>query len=167
MEQKDFNREFAAMLTGDKAAFTNIYTEIKTPVFTVIYRVVGRRDTAEDVMQELFLRLLRHKTDGPVHNPRAYIFKMAHNMALDEVRKRECDELSEDISDKTDIAEISCSRLDIESAMARLSTQERETVALHLTAGLKFREISDIQGIPLGTVLSRYNSAVKKLRQML
>ena len=167
MAEKEFDLKFAAMLTGDKAAFTDVYNEIKKPVFTVIYRVVSDRDKAEDVMQDLFLRLLRHGVNSPVKNPRAYIFQMAHNMALDEVKKKESEELSDEMTDGTDVFDISCVGLDIESALARLPLPERETVSLHLTAGLKFREIAKMKRVPLGTVLSRYNSAIKKLRRML
>ena len=167
MEEKVFNGKFKAMLAGDKAAFAEIYNEIKTPVFTVICRIVGKRDDAEDVMQDLFLRLLRHGVSSPVKNPRAYIFQMAHNMALDEVKKKESEELSDEMTDGTDVFDISYVRLDIESALARLPLPERETVSLHLTAGLKFREIANMKRVPLGTVLSRYNSAIKKLRRML
>lgn len=167
MDQKDFNMRFAAMLTGDKAAFTDVYNEIKTPVFTVIYRIVGDRDKAEDIMQDMFLRLLGRGVDSPVQTPRAFLFKMAHNMALDEVRKKTSDALDDKMPDGSDVAETLCSRLDIDSALARLSIAEREAVTLHVSAGLKFREIAKIQNVPLGTVLSRYGSAIKKLRRML
>lgn len=167
MVQKEFNLKFAAMLTGDKAAFTDVYNEIKTPVYTIIYRVVSNRDKAEDIMQDLFLRLLGHGVSSPVKNPRAYIFKMAHNMAIDEVKKKEGEELSDEMPDETDAYAISCARLDIESALSQLPLCEREAVSLHLTAGLKFREIAKMQDVPLGTVLSRYNAAIKKLRRML
>ena len=152
---------FAAMLTGDKAAFTDVYNEIKTPVFTVIYRVVGDRDKAEDIMQDMFLRLLGRGVDSPVQSPRAFLFKMAHNMALDEVRKKTSDALDDEMPDGSDVAET------LDSALARLSIAEREAVTLHVSAGLKFREIAKIQNVPLGTVLSRYDSAIKKLRRML
>ena len=167
MEQKEFKGKFEAMLTGDKAAFTDIYNEIKTPVFTVIYRTVGNRDASEDVMQELFLRLLRRDGISEVKNPRAYIFMMAHNMALDEVKKKTTEALDEEMKDETDHAENICVKMDVESALARIPPAERETVTLHLSAGLKFREIAKMLGLPLGTVLSRYNSAIKKLRMML
>lgn len=167
MDQKEFKMKFAAMLTGDKAAFTDVYKEIKTPVFTVIYRIVGDRDKAEDIMQEMFLRLLGRGVDSPVQSPRAFLYKMAHNMALDEVRKKQDDALDDDMPDRADAFETLCTRLDIDSALDRLSLSEKETVTLHVSAGLKFREIARVQGVPLGTVLSRYDSAIKKLRRML
>ncbi len=167
MDKKEFNGKFEAMLAGDKAAFADIYNDMKTPVFTVIYRIVGTRDDAEDVMQDMFLRLLRHNITSPVLNPRAYIFMMAHNMAVDKVRKKGFEELTDDIPDYSDMSYRSCVKMDVESALARLPLEERETVALHLSAGMKFREIAKILNLPLGTVCSRYNSALKKLRQML
>lgn len=167
MEEKVFNGKFKAMLAGDKAAFAEIYNEIKTPVFTVIYRIVGKRDDAEDVMQDVFLRLLRHDASAPVLRPRAYIFMMAHNMAVDKVRKKGFEELPEDLPDGDDTIYGSCVRMDVESALAALPLGEREAVLLHLSAGLKFREIAKILGVPQSTVFSRYDSAIKKLRQML
>jgi len=167
MEEKVFNSKFEAMLTGDRAAFADIYDDIKTPVFTVIYRIVGKRDDAEDVMQDLFLRLLRHNISSPVLRPRAYIFMMAHNMAVDKVRKKGFEELTDDIADGGDMTYHACMKMDMEDALARLPLGEREAVLLHLSAGLKFREIAKILNLPLATVFSRYNSALKKLRQML
>ena len=77
------------------------------------------------------------------------------------------EELPEDLPDDGDATYASCVRLDVESALAALPLGEREAVSLHLSAGLKFREIAKILGVPLSTVFSRYDSAIKKLRQML
>ena len=167
MDEKVFKSKFAEMLTGDKSAFTDIYNDIKTPVFTVILRLVQNRAEAEDIMQELFLRLLRHGKDDGIKNPRAYIFMTARNIAIDSLRKKGFEELSEEIPDSADNEYASCQRMDIESALAKLSIKEREIVSLHLNAGLKFKEIAAIQDIPLGTALFRYNSAIKKLRGLL
>lgn len=167
MDEKVFKSKFAAMLTGDKTAFTDIYNEMKTPVFTVILRIVQNRAEAEDLMQELFLRLLRHGKDDNIKNPRAYLFMTARNLAIDSLRKYSGEELPEDMPDNRSDELDSCRKLDVESAFAKLSTAERETVVLHLNAGFKFREIAKIQNIPLGTALFRYNSAVKKLRDLL
>ena len=167
MDEKVFKSKFAEMLTGDRSAFTDIYNELKTPVFTVIFRMVQNRADAEDVMQELFLRLLRHGKDDGIKNPRAYVYMTARNMAIDSLRKKGFEELSEDIPDNTDGESDSCCKMDIETALSKLNVKEREIVSLHLNAGLKFKEIAAIQNIPLGTALFRYNSAIKKLRRLL
>ena len=58
-------------------------------------------------------------------------------------------------------------RLDVERALAALPVDAREMLALRINAGLKFREIADILGIPLGTALWRYQKAIGRLRELL
>jgi DNA-directed RNA polymerase specialized sigma24 family protein len=123
------------MLNGDKRVY-DVYNEIKTPVFTVIY-ALSEKDRAEDIMQDMFLRLLVEESILSVQSPRAFLFKMAHNMALDEVRKKTSDALDDEMPDGSDVADTLCSRLDIDSALARLSIAERKRDAPR-SAGLKF-----------------------------
>lgn len=167
MEEKAFESKFAAVLTGDKAAFTDIYNEIKTPVFTVIFRIVQNRAESEDIMQDLFLRLLKHGKDDTIKHPRRYIFVMARNLAFDALRKKQPESLDESMPDTSPLPEDSCDRADIEAALAHLTLSQRDTVTLHVTLGMKFREIAKMQKVPLGTVLYRYNSAIKKLQKLL
>lgn len=58
-------------------------------------------------------------------------------------------------------------RLVLETAMKALSEQERQIVMLHAQSGLKHREIGALLGIPVGTVLSKYNRSMSKLRRQL
>ena len=58
-------------------------------------------------------------------------------------------------------------KLDLERAFERLTVQERQLVALHLSAGLTFREVTAIVERPLGTVLWQYRKAIEKLRNLL
>lgn len=156
------------MLTGDKAAFTDVYNEMKNPVFTIIFRIVGSRAEAEDIMQDLFLRLYRSSPPEKIRNPRAYVFMTARNMAIDSVRKPECAGLDDELPCDDALTEDYVSeRADIDSALSSLSLAERETVTLHINGGMKFREISVITGDPLGTVLWRYNTAISKLKKLL
>lgn len=167
MDEKVFKSKFAAMLTGDKVAFTDIYNEMKTPVFTVILRIVGGRADAEDIMQDLFLRLLRHGEDNSVKNPRAYMFTMAHNMAIDFIRKKKTEELDENLADSFSAVDNSCEKADIERAISRLTPEQRTVITLRINVGLTFGEISKILSLPVGTVAARYYSAVGKLKKML
>jgi RNA polymerase sigma-70 factor (ECF subfamily) len=58
-------------------------------------------------------------------------------------------------------------RTDVETAIHRLTREEREIVTLHLNAGLKFREIAEIIESPLGTVLWKYKKAIGAMRNYL
>lgn len=153
---------------GDLAAFEEIYTQLSTPLFTVILRITRDRELSEDILQEVFLKLYQSPPGPDVKKPRAYLFQTARNLALDALRRRpgevDLDELSDlpqpGIGDPAQ-------RLDLERAFAALSPEERQLVSLHLNGGLKFRELARITGAPLGTVLWRYRKAIEKLRRLL
>ncbi len=86
MEEKDFNRKYAAMTAGDRIAFAEIYGEMKRPAYTVILRIVKRSAVAEDVMQELFLCFWQNGEREHIKKSRPYILVMVRNMAIDELR---------------------------------------------------------------------------------
>lgn len=156
-------QQFSQIQKGDNQAFSAVYQALKIPVFTVLVRLTGDWQLSEDLLQEVFLKLYREPPQ--VEQPRAYVFRMAHNLAIDTLRKRQCtDPLGEDVlSDEPDLAV----RLDLETAFSQLRVEECRVVALHLSAGLTFREVAKIVEQPLGTVLWRYRRAIGKLRNLL
>lgn len=166
------NSELSEMLIklsqGDKGAFEEIYNEINTSAFTVIYRITQDRHLSEDILQELFVRLYRNPPSAPIGNPRAYLMRMAHNLTIDVLRKQENNADIEDyenvLSDKRDSTE---EKIDLDRALKCLSKEERQLVVLHVNGGFKFREISDIMGIPPGTAMWKYHKAIKRLRDIL
>lgn len=152
---------------GDMSAFEEIYGELKTPVMTVALRITGDRHTAEDILQEVFIRLYQAPPAPNIKNPRAYIFRMTHNLAVEVLRKQQPASLEdyEDALQSND--EDVAGRLDVEAAMKLLPLEQRQTVSLHLNGGLKFREIAQVTETPLGTVLWRYQKAIKRLQELL
>ena len=158
---------FARLRRGDTEAFAAIYEDMKTPVYTVIYRALGSHEAAEDIMQELFLRLFRTPPDSGVSNLRAYIFRAAHNMAVDHLRRQvsasldettPCPESTDDAFDR---------RLDIEAALRRLTAEQRQVVTLRINADLTLRQTADIMGKSMAHVHRTYHTALRTLRQLL
>ena len=167
MTDNELCAKLEAVRGGDMTAFEDIYGELKTPVMTVAMRITGDRHAAEDVLQEVFVRLYQSPPDPRIKKPRAYIFRMARNLAIDGIRGQQplsLDDYEDTLqSNESDAAE----RLDIEAAMRRLPTEQRQVVSLHLNGGLKFREIANITETPLGTVLWWYQKAIKRLQDLL
>lgn len=167
MTDNELCAKLEAVRGGDMTAFEEIYNELKTPVMTVAVRITGGRHAAEDVLQEVFVKLFQAPPDPRIKKPRAYIFRMARNLAIDSIRGQQplsLDDYEDTLqSNEADTAE----RLDIEAAMLSLPIEQRQVVSLHLNGGLKFREIAQIIETPLGTVLWRYQKAIKRLQDLL
>lgn len=168
MNAEELNTRLTALRSGDMTAFEEIYDQLKTPVYTIIVRMIGDEDAAEDILQEVFIKLFRSPPDPGIRNPRAYLFKIARNHAIDSMRRRRPNVSLDAMEDTVQAPEQDHAvRLDVESAMKQLPSVQRQIVTLHVNGGLRFREIADIVEEPLGTVLWRYQTAVSKLRNEL
>lgn len=161
---------FAALHGGSMSAFEEIYAALSKPVYTVALRIAGERTLAEDITQEVFIKLFSSPPDSSVKKPRAYIFAMTHNAAINSLKKLsqyENIECAEDIPDNCSLQTTAENRLDIAAALAKLPREEREVVTLHVNGGFKFREIAQIMGIPAGTAAWHWSKAIDTLRQIL
>jgi len=153
--------------SGDRVAFESLYESMKKPLFTIILRITRDFAKSEDILQELFLKIFL-TPPSPDANPRAYMCRMARNLAVDSVRKQkpeaEIEEAEAHILHPQDDLPV---KLDIENAILSLPERDRQIVTLHLNGGLKFREVAEIMEIPLGTVLWVYRKAIVQLRNTL
>ena len=163
MDNDELRKKLNALQAGDKTALEEIYDNLKTPMYTIILRVTRDRSLSEDILQEVFVKLYQ---SPPVRakNPRAYMFQMARNQAVDGVRKQPR------FADLDDVESLAYSpddddlKMDIDQAMQTLPLQECQIVSLHINGELKFREIADMLGIPLGTAIWKYHKAIGRLR---
>ena len=150
---------------GDSDALCEIYDGLSTPIYTVALRITGDRVLAEDAVQELFIKLYRSPPDSGIKKPRAYIFKAARNMALDILRANPSHDSTEELQD---IPAPQCEdNTDVAAVLAMLPEEQRSVVTLHINAGFKFREIAQMTGAPLGTVLWRYRKALATMKEQL
>ena len=167
MDNEELHLRLAALRLGDKSAFEEIYDGMKTPMYTIILRITQDKSLVEDILQEVFVKLYRSPPE-PSKNPRAYLFQMARNLALDGLRKQTQFVDIEDVADATHAPDDDIpQRLDIDDAINTLSLTERQIVVLRINGGLKFREISAALGIPLGTAIWKYHAAIERLRNIL
>ena len=163
MQKTDLTEHFSKLRNGDKSAFTEIYHELKRPVYTIALRIVQSKETAEDITQEVFVRLYASPPDTSVRNPRAWCFQITRNLAIDTLRKKQDTQEPKPEDACTPMGEIE-QRMDLEKALSLLPCEEREILTLHLNGGLHFKEISKIVGLTLPSVYRRYQKALKSLR---
>jgi RNA polymerase sigma-70 factor (ECF subfamily) len=129
---------------------------------------------ARDLLQELFIRLARG-AKMEVQSEKAFLFRLAHNLAIDWLRRRKVRWDSEerllaelDAAGKRDAdPDAALLARGFADAMKTLPDEQRTIVQLKLWDGLTFEEIAATQGIPLNTAASRYRYALEKLRTLL
>ncbi len=161
---------------GTSALDLEIHTAFITwrePIYRYLLAVVGSPTDAEDLTQETFIRLFQDLKRGQtIGNPRAWLFRVAHNLAVDLSRKprrlrAEDHGLAEEASDDGGISEPEMERRLLErewldGVLARLSRQERRCMELRIE-GLRYREIAEVLGIRVPTVQTVLKRAVRKL----
>lgn len=162
----------ARLAQGDQAAFAELYDAYADRVSHYLSVRLYSRDDADDVLQETFCRLarVRHKL-AKVDDLDAYVITIARNeaarLAAANARRRQKQKPlgSEDLfrcqpsdADARETAEI------VAAALGHLSDDLREIVELKTYAGLTFQQISQVTGLPQGTVATRYRSALTKMQ---
>lgn len=167
MDKTNLNELFTRVQRGDKDAFTQLYHDLKQPVFTIIYRIVQNRTTAEDLTQDLFVKLFTALPDVTVKNPRAWIFQVTHNLAIDALRKTQPANIDDVTLASEERINAIVIKTDLERAIATLSCTEREILSLRANGGLGFQDIARITGQSLSSVYRSYRKTLKTLQSLL
>lgn len=164
------------LASGEPSAFERLYDLYAGRVHRYLLVRAGSRSDADDLLQDVFVRLARtRRTLASVENLAAYVFATARNEAsrLTERRARELGRRSGLAVDALADEARGRGAAGIEDAdwaafaLAQLDPELREVVALKIYGGLTLREIGEATGMPQGTVATRYRSALMRLREQL
>jgi RNA polymerase sigma-70 factor (ECF subfamily) len=156
---------------GDVEAYNVLVSRWEKRVFNYLLRLVSNREDALDVSQETFLKAYQNlrKLDDPARFP-AWLFRIAHNEAFSLLRRRkpETELAGEPRPTNTGgrLLPVELS-LAVESALKRLSEDQRETILLKIYQGFKFEEMAEILECPVSTVKSRLYTALELLKTTL
>lgn len=173
-------------LRGDERAAGEVVRRYEKPVFSLIFRMVRDRELAEDLAQESFVRTLNNlRRYDPEYKFSSWLFKIAYNLTIDHLRKRELDTVSiqgapdavtSDAQAATSIAlesegerpdELLVARElggEIEAAIDALRPEYRTAILLRHIEGRAYDEIAEIMDVPLGTVKTYIHRARKELQ---
>ena len=158
---------------GERAAFDDLIARWNEPLWKYVCRVSGDADAAQDVAQDVWLRVLRgigRLRDGS--KLRAWLFGIARNVLMNRLRDRyTAPELSDLDATEVGAADTSPDPEEdlraIEDGMARLPLIEREVLTLFYLQELSLTQIADVLAVPVGTVKSRLFRARQLLRREL
>ncbi|MDI6739806.1 MAG: sigma-70 family RNA polymerase sigma factor [Candidatus Edwardsbacteria bacterium] len=164
---------------GDNRAFNDLINGYKRQVYSLIYRMVNNAADAEDLAQETFIKIFRriglYDSNFPFH---AWLFKIAHNTAIDFLRANKNPALSIDdydnpidVEDKSISLEEKTEHLSqkelIERQLAALPPPYKEILILRHQQELSYEEIADTLEIPVGTVKVRLFRAREIMKEKL
>ncbi|MFL5568537.1 MAG: RNA polymerase sigma factor [Gemmatimonadaceae bacterium] len=174
---------------GREDAYRELVKRYERPVFSLIYRMVRDNETAEDLAQETFIKVLNNiDRYRPEFKFSSWLFKIANNVAIDHLRRRQLDTVSMDgsphattpdavMASAIELSDASESALEemeakelgsaIEQAIARLRPEYRSCILLRHVEGRSYEEIATTLDLPLGTVKTYIHRARHELRRAL
>jgi RNA polymerase sigma-70 factor, ECF subfamily len=165
---------------GDSAAFEVVYDRHSTAAYSLAYRMVGSRNTAEDVVQEAFLSLWRSgaRYDRARGSVRTWVLGIVHNRAIDALRRslvhdrrRASDEGIEERFEARERTDVEAARNDeareLHAALRTLPAEQSRVIELAYFGGFSHSEIAEMLETPIGTVKGRMRLGLEKMRGQL
>lgn len=162
---------------GDVAAFETLYRRHKDPLYRYLVRRSANRDTAEDVFQEVWAKIIKARSAyRPTAKFSTFLYRVAHNCFIDHIRRNRRHDHSNTIEadsqpghgDEPDaLADKAMARKRMHEAVLALPDEQREVFLLYEEAGLTLDVIARVTGVNHETTKSRFRYAVAKLKRQL
>jgi len=160
---------------GNSSAFDALFERHRSRVFQFVLRMMGNRAEAEEVFQDIFLRvhrkLYRYESQERFG---AWLFAVANRMCLDALRKRKRerwlsfgDKIADPVASNDPERELYENQIKVKMMreVEKLETNVKQVFLLRIEGNLMFREIAEVLDIPLNTALARYHQAVSRLKE--
>ncbi|ACZ00270.1 RNA polymerase, sigma-24 subunit, ECF subfamily [Thermomonospora curvata DSM 43183] len=179
----DFASEAGVPVSTGSMAWTpptweEIVNEHSARVFRLAYRLTGNKHDAEDLTQDVFIRVFRSLSSYTPGTFEGWLHRITTNLFLDRARRRQrirFDALAEDAAERLQGRELSPAQAyddreldaDIQKALDSLAPEYRAAVVLCDIEGLSYEEIAATLGVKLGTVRSRIHRGRAQLREAL
>jgi RNA polymerase sigma-70 factor (ECF subfamily) len=169
-------------MQGKGEAFEEIVMRYQAQLYTYILSITKNADASSDILQDVFIRVFKKLEKYNEENKlKNWLFTLTRNITMDYFRKNSTklmplesndddelsliDTLASDDSQPLDVAITNDKTRKINEALSKLNADERELIALK--DSMTFQEIAEMQNKPIGTLLSKFNRALKKLKAIL
>ena len=171
----------ATAAQGLEGGFEELVRRYQRPISAYVYRMVGDYDIALDLTQEIFIKIYASLSRyRPEFKFSTWIYKIAHNAAIDHLRRNAGRERSINGGTESEPQQLAIEskglspeqqsereerRIEIEAVVRLLPTVYRELIVLRHSQDLTYEEIVEVTGLPLGTVKNRLFRARETMRQ--
>lgn len=172
--RSDLARDIESVAAGDVVAFIRVYHATSAKLFGVVVRILGRGDLAEEILQEVYLRIWQRASDFEAAraSPITWLATIARNRALDESRRRRMSSLEDmpqllEFPSDEDIAENHLATEELRrlhTGLSQLPLDQRQVVELVYFEGLTRDQVAQRTGQTMATVNSRLRSGLLQLK---
>jgi RNA polymerase sigma-70 factor (ECF subfamily) len=174
---------------GDADAFEELVRRYERPLYNFILRSVRRRERADELLQDVFLKIVQRSQDFKGNSKLStWLYTIARNLCIDHSRKmvfrrhksldapsQSGDDEGPSLLERTAGADLGADReaiakdlkLRIAAAVEELPEEQREVFLMRQVQGMAFKEIADVIGVPENTVKSRMRYALERLQRAL
>lgn len=174
-----FESEATRLRSGDAEAIARLVEQYQHRLYRYLLRLVSKPSTAEDLFQQTWLRVMeRIRYYDPRRSFEGWLFAVAHNLAIDHLRRKQPESLDEPLPSGETQADLTRSANPgalellmtkeraayVGEAIAVLPVAFREVITLRFEEGMKLEEIAGVLALPMGTVKTRLHRAMKVLR---
>lgn len=169
MDPHDLEELLRQIALGSQQAFEELYRATDSAIYGYALSLMRNHHEAQDVMMDTYLKIrCAAHLYMPMGKPMAWILTITKNLARTRLRSAGRQIPLDDLEETTpSFDRDSEEAVALEQAMKVLGDQERQILILHAVTGLKHREIAEMLGMPLATVLSKYARSLKKLKKAL
>ena len=159
----------------DEQAFSFLYDRYSKALFSIIWQVVPQQELAEDILQEVFVKIWQNISSYDETKGRLYtwMLNIARNQAIDRTRSKDFNnrskttELSENVYNNSQAAETKVDDVGLQKTLSNLPAESRKLLDLAYYQGYTQEEIAKMLNIPLGTVKTRLRATIIQLRKIL
>jgi RNA polymerase sigma-70 factor (ECF subfamily) len=164
--------------SGDAGSFARVVDMYAGRCYGYFYRLTGDRDLSDELLSELFIRLVQKFRSYKGGAFESWLFKIASNIFHDHLRGKQrrrklLDAHRAEVEREPDtneprFSDESGARLDkLQAQLQRLDADTRELIMLRFYSELSFKEIAELRSEPIGTALSKLHRGLKKLRELM
>lgn len=159
---------------GDAGSFSQLVDIYANRCYGYFYRLTGRKDVSDDLLGELFVKLVENISSYKGGHFDSWLFTVASNVFHDHLREKQRQERLLDAgkrqieSKATEAKQYVNERIDkLQEQLGRLDADTRELIILRFYSQVSFKEIAAMRFEPIGTTLSKLHRGLKKLRQLM
>jgi RNA polymerase sigma-70 factor (ECF subfamily) len=170
------NSDLARIITGCKSGDTESFSELvdiyASRLYGYFYRLTGNREVSDDLLSELFVRLIEKTSSFKGGSFESWLFKIASNIFYDYLRDKQRQkkliegrqkQLESEVTDANEADGEEIDKLQVQ--LNRLDADTKELIMLRFYSEASFKEIAAMRSEPIGTILSKVHRGLKKLRK--